>query len=184
MKAMLTLLAVLAALAVAAPLAAARNPEGGSRFITDTLGGNGGTTQPQDYRFITDTLGGNGGTTQPQDYRFITDTLGGNGSPPAGLDPGIQAAINAHTASAGLDPGIQAAMSTPNAAPRSATSDAMSRYLGNHAQPLVGPQVSANGSGFDWADAGIGAAGMLGIMLLASAAAFVMRQGRRRPASA
>jgi hypothetical protein len=63
MKALITFSAVLAAIAIAAPMSlAATEPQGGT-FITDTLGGNGKapTTHVQGYRFITDTLGGNGG---------------------------------------------------------------------------------------------------------------------------
>jgi hypothetical protein len=69
-------------------------------------------------------------------------------------------------------------------APRVDTSDVVSRYLRNHAQALAGPPPSRSGAGFDWADAGIGAGGILGIMLLAGTAAFVVRQGRRRLTSA
>ncbi len=64
------------------------------------------------------------------------------------------------------------------------TSDVVSRYLRNHAQALAGPPPSRSGAGFDWADAGIGAGGILAIMLLAGTAAFVVRQGRRRLTSA
>jgi len=69
-------------------------------------------------------------------------------------------------------------------APRVDTSDVVSRYLRNHAQALAGPPPSRSGAGFDWADAGIGAGGILAIMLLAGTAAFVVRQGRRRLTSA
>jgi hypothetical protein len=87
MKALLTLTAILSAIAIAAPAA--------SPFITDTLGGNGHATQT--YRFITDTLGGNGKPkaipdvferavarhaaqpTQTQGVHFITDTLAPGG---------------------------------------------------------------------------------------------------------
>jgi hypothetical protein len=84
MKTALTLIAVLAALAVAAPTADAAGQPHGYRFITDTLGGNGHRKpKPKPkvhrYQFITDTLGGNGHPKQLQGYRLITDTLGGNG---------------------------------------------------------------------------------------------------------
>jgi len=69
-------------------------------------------------------------------------------------------------------------------APRVDTSDVVSRYLRNHAQALAGPPPSRSGAGFDWADAGIGAGGILAIMILAGTAAFVVRQGRRRLTSA
>ena len=66
MKGLLTLTALVAALATAAPAAlAARHDTQGYRFITDTLGGNGQPQQTQGYRFITDTLGGNGGAQLP-----------------------------------------------------------------------------------------------------------------------
>jgi hypothetical protein len=60
MKALLTLAAVLAALAVAAP-AALGSGQSPTTFITDTLGGNGHPKQVQGYRFITDTLAPGGG---------------------------------------------------------------------------------------------------------------------------
>jgi hypothetical protein len=66
MKGLLTLTALVAALATAAPTAlAARHDAKGYRFITDTLGGNGQPQQTQGYRFTTDTLGGNGGAPAP-----------------------------------------------------------------------------------------------------------------------
>jgi hypothetical protein len=66
MKGLLTLTALVAALATAAPTAlAARHDAQGYRFITDTLGGNGQPQQTQGYRFTTDTLGGNGGAPAP-----------------------------------------------------------------------------------------------------------------------
>jgi hypothetical protein len=89
MKALLTLTAILSAIAIAAPAALADG------FITDTLGGNGHAAQ--NYRFITDTLGGNGSPkaipdvferavarhaaqpTQTQGVHFITDTLAPGG---------------------------------------------------------------------------------------------------------
>jgi hypothetical protein len=58
--------------------------------------------------------------------------------------------------------------------------DAVARYLNTKTQALGRAQPSASVAGFDWADAGIGAAGMLGIMLLAGTAALPMREGRRR----
>jgi hypothetical protein len=89
-KALLALVAVLAAIGAA--------PAYGS-----------GPT-PQGYRFITDTLGGRRHlhSVQPQGYRFITDTLGGNGGPsavtvpgPGGFDWG-DAAIGASTAAGAI----------------------------------------------------------------------------------
>jgi hypothetical protein len=66
MKGLLTLTALVAALATAAPTAlAARHDAQGYRFITDTLGGNGHPQQANGYRFTTDTLGGNGGAPLP-----------------------------------------------------------------------------------------------------------------------
>jgi hypothetical protein len=62
MKALLILTAVVAAIAVATPVALASPAPNGSTFITDTLGGNGhGVPAEHGYRFVTDTLGGNGG---------------------------------------------------------------------------------------------------------------------------
>lgn len=63
MKALLTLTAVLAAIAIAAPTSLAAGKPHSQLFITDTLGGNGyaSNTNVQGYRFTTDTLGGSGG---------------------------------------------------------------------------------------------------------------------------
>jgi hypothetical protein len=63
MKALLTLTAVLAAIAIAAPTSLAAGKPQSQLFITDTLGGNGhaSNTNVQGYRFTTDTLGGSGG---------------------------------------------------------------------------------------------------------------------------
>ena len=65
MKVLLTLMAVLTAIAVAAPAAFSAPKPQGYTIITDTLGGNWHARQAQQqatgYRFVTDTLGGNGG---------------------------------------------------------------------------------------------------------------------------
>jgi hypothetical protein len=41
------------------------------------------------------------------------------------------------------------------------------------------PQVRSSGSGFDWADAGIGAAGGFGVIVAATGCAVVLRSRRR-----
>ena len=70
-------------------------------------------------------------------------------------------------------------------AARADTSDVVSRYLRNHTQALAATTLpTRNGAGFDWADAAIGAGGLLGIILLAGTATLVMRQTRRRLTSA
>ena len=85
MKTALTLAAVLAALALAAPNALAADQPQGFILITDTLGGNGGTqlalnpTAP-DIR-QTDPRAA-GPAPDATGLRFITDTLGGNGGAP------------------------------------------------------------------------------------------------------
>jgi hypothetical protein len=63
MKAFLTLTAVLAAVAIVAPISLAAGAQAqGYTFITDTRGGHGHAPRAhaQGYRFITDTLGGSG----------------------------------------------------------------------------------------------------------------------------
>jgi hypothetical protein len=64
MKALFTLIAVLAAIAVAAPMSLAAGKPQAQTFITDTLGGNSPAriAHEHGYRFITDTLGGKGGS--------------------------------------------------------------------------------------------------------------------------
>ena len=85
MKTALTLPAVLAALMLAAPNALAADQPQGFTFITDTLGGSGGTqlalnpTAP-DIR-QTDPRAA-GPVPDATALRFITDTLGGNGGAP------------------------------------------------------------------------------------------------------
>ena len=70
-------------------------------------------------------------------------------------------------------------------ASRADTSDAVSRYLRNHTQALAATTLpTRNGARFDWAEAAIGAGGVLGIILLAGTATLVMRQTRRRVTSA
>jgi hypothetical protein len=51
-------------------------------------------------------------------------------------------------------------------------------------QPAVGVAPGTTANGFDWADAGIGAAGTLGLALVAMGSAFVLRSRRRSLASA
>jgi hypothetical protein len=94
MKALLTLAAVLAALAVAAPAALGAGKPQGSTFITDTLGGNGSpqatpdaferyvashTAQATPDAFERYVASHTAQPTQPQGTRFITDTLAPGG---------------------------------------------------------------------------------------------------------
>ncbi len=90
MKALFTLLVVLAAIAIAAPMSLAAGKPQGQTFITDTLSGNhpARTAHEHGYRFVTDTLGGNGG---PQ----VTTVLRNTGF--SWKDAGIGAAAVAGT---------------------------------------------------------------------------------------
>lgn len=58
--------------------------------------------------------------------------------------------------------------------------DAFERYLGNNAPVSSAVSRSARDEGFQWDDAGLGAGGMIGILLLAGVAALLIRQGRER----
>lgn len=58
-------------------------------------------------------------------------------------------------------------------------SDAFSRYLDNN-RPDGATDDPASGTSFDWSDAGVGAGGILGILLLAAAAAYGVRERRGR----
>jgi hypothetical protein len=65
MKALLFLMAFLAAAAITVPTSLGAGSSGqGYRFITDTLGGSGHAADGTGYRLITDTLGGSGGAHQ------------------------------------------------------------------------------------------------------------------------
>ena len=101
---------------------AASAPDALARFITDTLGGNGGVVQAQGHRFTTDTLATGGGSSQPESYRFTTDTLAPGG----------------------------------------------------------GMQAAAPVAGFDWSDAGIGAAATLGLVLLMLTGSLLVLRRRGR----
>ena len=52
--------------------------------------------------------------------------------------------------------------------------------FGREVSPPVNPSMSSDASGFDWGDAGIGAGGALGLMLLGGGALVVSRSSRRR----
>ena len=56
--------------------------------------------------------------------------------------------------------------------------DVVARYLNNQAPVLAG-QHSANGGGFDWVDAGMGAAGTLGTVLVLIVGSFLVLRRRR-----
>jgi hypothetical protein len=130
-KALLTLAAVLGALAVAAPASLGAGEPQGYRFVTDTLGSLGHgmtavvpgkpTASIQGYRFVSDTLGSLG-------HGMTSVVVGGPTAPPVSL---------------------------PTAA----------------AQPS---------SGFNWADAAIGAGAAVGALLtLLGGSLFVARRQRR-----
>jgi hypothetical protein len=85
MKALFTVLAVLAAIAIAAPMSLAAGKPQGQTFITDTLSGNNParTAHEHGYNLITDTLAVSNParTAHEHGYSFVTDTLAGNGGP-------------------------------------------------------------------------------------------------------
>jgi hypothetical protein len=58
-------------------------------------------------------------------------------------------------------------------------SDVVSRYLRNN-RPDVANDDPASGTSFGWRDAGVGAGGILAMLLLAGAAAFGVREHRGR----
>ena len=86
---------------------------------------------------------------------------------------------HAQASTLGTRPNDRAGAIGPAAGP--AAPDLVERYVPT--QQPHGQSTTKNGAGFDWADAGIGAGGMLGIMLLAGIATLAARQGRRRLAS-
>ena len=102
--------------------------------------------------FITDTLSGNGHPQQTQDYRFVTDTLGGSGGPRLALNP--------------TAPDIR------QTDPRAAGPIPSYPFITDTLAPGGGPPLPAAPSspGFNWADAGIGAAA-------AASAVFVLLGG-------
>ena len=53
-----------------------------------------------------------------------------------------------------------------------------------HGTPSESVVVSSSGDGFDWADGGIGAAGMLAVVLLAAGSGLALQRNRRRSATA
>jgi hypothetical protein len=75
-----------------------------------------------------------------------------------------------------LRPDDRAGARGVGALPGGDASDAFSRYLGNN-RPDVATVDPASGPSFDWSDAGAGAGGILGILLLVVAAFGVL--GRR-----
>jgi hypothetical protein len=105
--------------------------------------------------FITDTLGGNGHAVPS--YRFITDTLGGSGSPKAVPD-----AVERYVATHAAQPQVQGMQFT---------TDTLAPGGG---QPLA---AAPSSTGFSWADAGVGAGGVVGtLIVLAAGLLFVRRR--------
>jgi hypothetical protein len=121
-------------------------------ITTDTLGGNGHPKSTlQHYRLITDTLAPGGG------HKFVTD---------------IPVSAEAYRFVAYTD------TLAPGGSPAPAVGY---RFITDTLAPGGGTVVSAPvAGGFNWADAGIGAAGTAGLVLLLLGIARVIQQHRRR----
>ena len=101
------------------------------------------------------------GADKRQSTTFITDTLGGNGGPRVALNP--------------TAPNIR------QTDPRAAGPSPSYRFITDTLAPGGGAVVSARVvGGFDWGDAGIGAAAAAGLMLVLLGSARIMQQHRRR----
>jgi hypothetical protein len=124
-------------------------------ITTDTLGGNGHPKSTlQHYRLITDTLAPGGG------HKFVTDI-------PVSAEAYRFVAYTDTLASGG------------NPAPPVGY-----HFIADTLAPGGGTVVSAPvAGGFDWADAGIGAAGLLGVLLLGLGIALAVVHHRHRPAT-
>ena len=62
--------------------------------------------------------------------------------------------------------------------------DNRASWAAAHGTPSESVVVSSSGDGFDWADGGIGAAGMLAVVLLAAGSGLALQRNRRRSATA
>ena len=62
--------------------------------------------------------------------------------------------------------------------------DNRASWAAAHGTPSESVVVSSSGDGFDWADGGIGAAGMLAVVLLAAGSGLALQRNKRRSATA
>jgi hypothetical protein len=118
--------------------------------------------QPSGAAFVTDTLGGNGHPPQNQGSRFITDTLA----------PGGSTSVQRYWfITDTLAPGGNKPQQTQGY-----------RFITDTLAPGGGPAASViaptSAGGFQWADAGIGAASAVSLCLLAFAALIGIRRQR------
>ena len=113
---------------------------------------------------------------QPQGFTFVTDTLGGNGVRPASTLGVLDAVKRSSPNQVGLawqylrDTGQIATPSTP---PR------LDDRAGARGFDPGASVVVSSPTRFDWSDAGTGAAGAAGLMMLLGGAALTQRSRRR-----
>ena len=116
------------------------------------------------------------GSDQPQSSTFITDTLGGNGVRPASTLGVLDAVKRSSPNQVGLawqylrDTGQIATPSTP---PR------LDDRAGARGFDPGATVIVSSSARFDWSDAGTGAAGAAGLMMLLGGAALTQRSRRR-----
>jgi len=113
---------------------------------------------------------------QPQAFTIITDTLGGNGGQPASTLGVLDAVKRSSPNQVGLawqylrDTGQIATPSTP---PR------LDDRAGARGFDPGATVIVSSSARFDWSDAGTGAAGAAGLMMLLGGAALTQRSRRR-----
>ena len=113
---------------------------------------------------------------QPQGFTFVTDTLGGNGVRPASTLGVLDAVKRSSPNQVGLawqylrDTGQIATPSTP---PR------LDDRAGARGFDPGATVIVSSSARFDWSDAGTGAAGAAGLMMLLGGAALTQRSRRR-----
>jgi hypothetical protein len=122
------------------------------------------------------------GASTPQRTTFITDPVG-QGSPHAASNPTAQNTRQTGPRAPSSSP--SSAFTTDTLAPGGTAPVQSYRFITDTLATGGGPVVAAPvAGGFDWADAGIGAAATAGLMLLLLGSARVMQQHRRRLAAA
>ena len=164
------------------------DPRASGPFTTDTLGGNGGgiiaapAESQTDGGLLSAAMKSHAAqVSEPRTpgYRFITDTLGGNGVQPASPQGVLDAVKRSSPNQVGLawqylrDTG-QIATPTPST-PSRPDDRAGARGVDNGATA-----IASSPTRFDWSDAGAGAAGAAGLMMLLGVAALTQRRSRRR----
>jgi hypothetical protein len=116
------------------------------------------------------------------DARSGHQDLGARGpshqSEPTDMPDAVDRYLRNHTPSA-VRPDDRAGVRGVGALTSGDASDVVSRYLDNN-RPDVATDNAASGTSFSWRDAGVGLGGILGILLLAGAAAFAVRERRGR----